>query len=100
MAYHTTTDQLLASGLYNHNKKAAFLEVNDAGAETLHTAVNSITFSNTGAAAAPLTVNGGSANLPVGGSVTFDAGGADNRFAPKTFEWDSSGTILLIAYTY
>lgn len=100
MAYHTTTDQLLANGLNNHNKKAAFIEENDNGGVTLATAVNSITFSNTGAAIATITVNGGTADLPVGGSVSFDAGGADNRFAPNTFEWDSTGTILLIAYTY
>jgi hypothetical protein len=100
MAYHTTTDTLLANGLNNHNKKAGFIEENDNGSNLLAIAVNSITFSNTGAATAPLTINGGSTNLPIGGSVTFDAGGADNRFAPNTFEWDSTGTILLIAYTY
>jgi hypothetical protein len=100
MAYHTTTDQLLADGLYNHNKKAAFFEINDAGAETLAVAVNSITFSNTGAAVATITLNSNTTNLPVGTSVSFDAGGNDNRYAPNTFEWDSTGTVLLIAYTY
>lgn len=100
MAYNTTTDQLLANGLNNHNKKAAFMEENDNGFITLAAAVNSITFSNTGAAAGTITVNGGGANLPIGASVSFDAGGADNRFAPNTFEWDSTGTSLLIAYTY
>jgi hypothetical protein len=100
MAYHTTTDQLLASGLYNHNKKAAFIEENDNGAIALNNAVNSITFSNIGAAIASITLNGTTTNLPIGASVSFDAGGADNRFAPNTFEWDSTGTILLIAYTY
>ncbi len=100
MAYHTTTDQLLANGLNNHNKKAAFIEENNNGVVTLANAVNSITFSNTGTALASITVNGGSTNLPIGASVSFDAGGADNRFAPNTFEWDSTATILLIAYTY
>jgi hypothetical protein len=100
MAYHTTTDQLLASGLYNHNKKAGFSESNDAGAEIMPTAVNSITFSNNGTAVASITLNGNTTNLPIGASVSFDAGGADNRFAPNTFEWDSTSTILLIAYTY
>ena len=100
MAYHTTTDQLLASGLYNHNKKAAFIEENDNGTVVLNNAVNSITFSNIGAAIASITLNGTTTNLPIGASVSFDAGGADNRFAPNTFEWDSTGTILLIAYTY
>lgn len=100
MAYHTTTDQLLANGLNNHNKKAAFVEANNAGTETLPTAVNSITFSNIGAAVATITLNTITTDLPVGASVSFDAGGVDNRFAPNTFEWDSTGTILLIAYTY
>jgi hypothetical protein len=100
MAYHTTTDQLLANGLNNHNKKAAFIEENDNGTVALANAVNSITFSNIGAAIASITLNGTTTNLPIGASVSFDAGGADNRFAPNTFEWDSTGTILLIAYTY
>lgn len=100
MAYHTTTDQLLANGLNNHNKKAGFIEENDNGANLLALAVNSITFSNTGAATANITIASNTTSLPVGGSVSFDAGGADNRFAPNTFEWDSTGTILLIAYTY
>jgi len=100
MAYHTTTDQLLANGLNNHNKKAGFAEANNAGAEVMPTAVNSITFSNRGTAVATITLNGVTTDLPIGASVSFDAGGADNRFAPNTFEWDSTNTILLIAYTY
>jgi len=100
MAYHTTTDQLLANGLNNHNKKAGFVESNNAGAEIMPTAVNSITFSNTGTAIASITLYGTATELPIGASVSFDAGGADNRFAPNTFEWDSTGTVLLIAYTY
>ena len=100
MAYHTTTDQLLASGLNNHNKKASFAEANNAGAELMPTAVNSISFSNIGAVVIPITMSGNTAYLPVGASVSFDAGGNDNRYAPNTFEWDSTGGIVLIAYTY
>lgn len=100
MAYHTTTDQLLASGLNNHNKKAGFTEANNAGAELMPNAVNSISFSNIGATVATITLYGNTTSLQVGASVSFDAGGNDNRYAPNTFEWDSTGTILLIAYTY
>ena len=99
MAYHTTTDQLLANGLNNHNKKIRYLNIEDAGAETLDVAVNSISFSNVGAV--PVEILG--SYLPAGSSISFDAGGGDNRFPSETFSWDtSSGGVgtLLIAYTY
>ena len=100
MAYHTTTDNLLANGLNNQLKKAGFRNINDAGADILDIAVNSISFSNIGTSEIFLIMPGGESSLPAGATVSFDAGGADNRFAPNTFEWDSTGAILLIAYTY
>jgi len=100
MSYNSGVEVLLNDGLNNQRKKAGFVEANSAGTEVMPTAVNSITFSNKGTAVATITLNGVTTDLPIGASVSFDAGAADNRFAPNTFEWDSTGTALLIAYTY
>jgi hypothetical protein len=100
MSYNSGVETLLNDGLNNQLKKAGYLNINDNGAETLDVAVNSISFTNAGTVELTLTVSGGGYPLPVGTSVSFDAGGADNRFPANTFEYDSTGGILLIAYTY
>jgi hypothetical protein len=99
MSYNSGVEVLLNDGLNNQNKKAQFYNIEDAGPETLNVAVNSISFSNVGAA--PIELNG--YQIPVGSTISFDAGGAENRFPAGTFSWDTStagvGT-LLIAYTW
>lgn len=99
MSYNSGVETLLDTGLNNQKKKAKYLNINDNGTETLDVVVNSISFSNVGAN--PVTVLG--SELPVGATVSFDAGGAGNVFPGGTFSWDtSSGGIgtLLIAYTW
>ena len=99
MSYNSGVEVLLNDGLNNQNKKAQFYNIEDAGPETLNVAVNSISFSNVGAA--PIELNG--SRIPVGSTISFDAGGAENRFPAGTFSWDtSSGGVgtLLIAYTW
>jgi hypothetical protein len=99
MSYNSGVEVLLNDGLNNQLKKAQFYNIEDAGAETLDVAVNSISFSNVGAA--PIELNG--YQIPVGASISFDAGGGDNRFPSGTFSWDTSSGgagILLIAYTW
>ena len=96
MSYNSGVEVLLNEGLNNQLKKVGYLNTNDAGAETLEIAVNSVSFSNVGTV--PITLNG--YELPVGSTVSFDAGGGDNRFPSGTFDYDTTGGILLIAYTY
>jgi len=100
MSYNSGVEVLLNDGLNNQRKKAGFLNINDNGAEVLDVAVNSVSFSNVGTAAVTLTANGGTYELPAGSSVSFDAGGGENRFPAGTFGYDTSGGILLIAYTW
>lgn len=99
MSYNSGVEVLLNDGLNNQLKKVGYLNIYDNGAETLDVAVNSISFSNVGTA--PIEILGD--NLPIGASVSFDAGGGDNRFPSGTFSWDTTiggvGT-LLIAYTW
>jgi len=96
MSYNSGVEVLLNDGLNNQLKKAQYYNINDGGAETLNVAVNSISFSNAGTT--PITLLG--SEIPVGATVSFDAGGGDNRFPSGTFSYDSSLGILLIAYTY
>lgn len=99
MSYNSGVEVLLNDGLNNQRKKVQFYNIEDAGAETLNVAVNSISFSNVGTV--PIEILG--SNLPVGASISFDAGGSENRFPAGTFSWDtSSGGVgtLLIAYTW
>lgn len=99
MGLHTTTDIILNEGLTNHTRKAAFLSEEDNGSITLDIPVHSISISNVGAAIATIITKGNTANLPIGSTISFDAGGNDNTFPEGTFAWDSTGTTLLIAYT-
>ena len=100
MSYNSGVEVLLNDGLNNQNKRAGYLNLNDNGAETLEVAVNSVSFSNVGSTAITLTVNGGTYDLPAGASVSFDAGRAENRFPAGTFAYDTTGGLLLIAYTW
>ena len=96
MSYNSGVEVLLNDGLNNQRKKAQYYNINDNGVETLDVAVNSISFTNGGIT--PITLLG--YEIPVGTTVSFDAGGAENRFPAGTFTYDSSLGILLIAYTY
>lgn len=96
MSYNSGVETLLNEGLNNQVKKAGYLNINDAGAETLEVAVNSISFSNVGTT--PITLLG--SELPAGSSISFDAGGGDNRFPSNKFSYDTTGGTLLIAYTW
>lgn len=100
MSYNSGVEVLLADGLNNQHKKAGFLSFNDDGAGALDVDVNSISFSNVGTTEITLTVNSGTYGLPGGASVSFDAGGGDNRFPRNTFAYDTTGGTLLIAYTW
>lgn len=96
MSYNSGVETLLNDGLNNQVKKAGYLNINDAGVEILNVAVNSISFSNVGTT--PITLLG--SELPAGSTVSFDAGGGDNRFPSNTFSYDTTGGTLLIAYTW
>ena len=96
MSYNSGVEVLLAEGLNNQNKKVGFLNINDNGAETLNVAVNSISFSNVGTT--PVVLLG--SELPAGATISFDAGGGDNRFLSGTFTYNTAGGTLLIAYTW
>jgi hypothetical protein len=96
MSYNSGVEVLLNDGLNNQLKKAGYLNRNDNGEERLDVAVNSISFSNVGTTAVIVLES----ELPVGATISFDAGGGDNRFPSNTFNYDSTGGTLLIAYTY
>lgn len=96
MSYNSGVEVLLNNGLNNIFKKAGFLNINDGGPEVLDVAVNSISFSNIGNV--PIGLNG--YEIPAGATVSFDAGGGDNRFPANTFAYDTTGGLLLIAYTW
>lgn len=100
MSYNSGVEVLLNEGLNNQLKKAGFLNINDGGAESLAVAVNSISFSNIGTSEITLTINGGTYGLPAGAAVSFDAGGAENRYPANTFAYDTTAGLLLIAYTW
>jgi len=99
MSYNSGVEVLLNEGLNNQKKRAGFLNV-DSTPGTLNVAVNSVSFSNIGATDVTLTINGGTYTLPAGISVSFDAGGAENRFPANTFAYDTTTGTLMIAYTW
>lgn len=99
MGLQSTTEAILNAGLTN-NKKKAFYEYSDnEGAIPIEVPVNSISFSNVGTANATIGTNGLNRTLPAGASISFDAGGGDNTFPENMFSYESTGTILLIAFT-
>ena len=100
MSYNSGVEVLLNDGLNNQLKKAGLLNINDNGEETLDVAVNSISFSNVGTTEITLIINGGESSLPVGATVSFDAGGAENRYPANTFAYNTTEGMLLIAYTW
>lgn len=100
MSYNSGVEVLLNDGLNNQTKKAGWRSPNDEGADILDVAVNSISFSNVSTVDLSLTINGNNSPLPPGASISFDAGGAENRFPANTFAWDSTGGMMLIAYTW
>lgn len=100
MSYNSGVETLLNEGLNNQVKKAAYIAPSDAGVEILDVAVNSISFSNASTIELYLIINGQSNPLPAGATASFDAGGGDNRFPSNTFGWDSTGGVILIAYTW
>lgn len=96
MSYNSGVEVLLNDGLNNQLKKAGYINLNDNGPEALDVAVNSISFSNVGST--PITLLG--SELPAGSTISFDAGGAENRYPGGTFTYDTTGGALLIAYTW
>lgn len=96
MSYNSGVEVLLADGLNNQNKKAGFFNIDNAGGGTLDVAVNSVSFANIGTTSVTLLGQ----SFPAGATVSFDAGGGDNRFLRNTFTYDTTGGTLLIAYTW
>ena len=99
MSYNSGVEVLLNDGLNNQLKKYDYFNLNDAGTGSIEVAVNSISFSNVGAVPVQVLKTA----LPVGSTISFDAGGSENRFPSGTFNWDTSNLgagTLLIAYTY
>jgi hypothetical protein len=83
----------------NSIKTPTLISTNTAG--TISGEINNISISNIGSIVGTLAVNGGSpVDIPVGVTVTMDAGGNNNRFASGAFEYDTKGTTFLIAYVF
>lgn len=69
------------------------------GAGTIGVHVHSISVYNSGNAVGTLAVGGGTpVNIPVGSTINMDAGGNNNRFAPGSFVYSTTGTTFIIAY--
>jgi hypothetical protein len=100
MSYNSGVETLLNDGLNNQIKKYDYFNLNDEGSGFIEVAVNSISFSNAGTTPVILFGSSGDYEIPVGTTISFDAGGGDNRFPAHTFKYNSDGGILLIAYTY
>lgn len=98
MSYNSGVEVLLNDGLNNQKKRAGMLTATSTGAVVLP--VSSISFCNSGAAAINLTVSGSTSSVPAGVTISFDGGGAENRFPGNTFSYDATGSTLLIAYTF
>jgi len=98
MSYNSGVETLLDGGLNNQKKKAGLITATASGAIAIP--VSSISFCNSGAAAINLTVSGSTSSIPAATTISFDGGGAENRFPGNTFSYDATGSTLLIAYTY
>jgi hypothetical protein len=98
MSYNSGVEVLLDNGLNNQKKKAGLITATSTGAVVLP--VSSISFCNSGEATVTLTVSGSANTIPAGITISFDGGGAENRFPGNTFSYDATGSTLLIAYTY
>ena len=98
MAYHTTTDILIASGIANQNKQPALLT--STGVGSIATATSSVSFYNYGGTTVSITVNGVANTVPTGVTLNFNAGGSDNKFPTGDFSWDATGGTLHVSYVY
>lgn len=72
--------------------------ISATGSGTIAVQVHNISVANVGSAVGTITVNGTTVNLPVGATVSYDAGGNNNRFAINKFSYNGTGTTLLIQY--
>lgn len=72
--------------------------ISTSASATISGQLHNISFANVGSAVGTITVNGTTVNLPVGATVSYDAGGNNNRFATNIFSYDGTGTTLLIQY--
>jgi hypothetical protein len=100
MSYNSGVEVLLNDGLNNQLKKHDYLNLNDEGGRTIEVAVNSISFANVGTTPVALMGSSTEYEIPAGATISFDAGGGDNRFPANTFKCNSAGGILLVAYTW
>ena len=96
MPLHATTDIILASGLTNQNKQPFLVTSTGTGSITVPT--TNVIFYNYGGTAVIITVNGTANTVPTGVTLTFDAGGADNKFPEGRFSWNATGGTLHISY--
>jgi hypothetical protein len=96
MALHATSDIILAAGLTNQNKQPYL--VTSTGASSITVPTTNVMFYNYGGTVVVITVNGVANNVPTGVTLTFDAGGSDNKFPPGKFSWDATGGTLHISY--
>lgn len=98
MAYHNTPEIILGAGLANQNKQASLQS--STGSGTISLPACNVTFYNVGGTAITVTVNGNAVSVPAATNISFDSGGADNKFIAGMFSWNATGGTVLVAYTF
>jgi hypothetical protein len=72
--------------------------ISTTGSGTINPQLNNISVANIGSATGTITVNGTTVNIPAGISLSYNAGGNNNRFPNAAFSYNATGTTFLITY--
>lgn len=67
---------------------------------TINQQAHNVTFANVGNAVGTITVNSTTVNLPVGATLTYNAGGIQNKFPSNEFSYNATGTTFLITFVH
>lgn len=72
--------------------------ISTSGSGTINPQLHNISIANIGSATGTITVNGTTVNIPAGISLSYNAGGNNNRFPNAAFSYNATGTTFLITY--
>lgn len=72
--------------------------IETTGSGTIGVQIHNISIANTGSATGTITIDGNTINLPSGLTLSYNAGGLNNRFAVNKFGYNATGTTFIISY--
>jgi hypothetical protein len=72
--------------------------ISTSGSGTINPQIHNISIANIGSATGTITVNGTTVNIPTGITLSYNAGGNNNRFSNAAFSYNATGTTFLITY--